>query len=75
MVGFVFFDKQRLKRLAVSLEQNKNGYGAAVFFCVAVGSTVCLVPGPILAVLSGALYGKVLGSLIIWSAGMFSSFC
>ena len=67
--GFIFLDKERLKELALTLEDNKDGYGAAAFFGVAVVAVMCFIPGPILAALSGALYGKTLGSLIIWSAG------
>lgn len=67
--GFIFLDKKRLKEFALTIEDNKDGYGAAAFFGVTVIAVMCFIPGPILATLSGVLYGKIFGSLIIWSAG------
>ena len=69
LTALLFFDKSRLQSLAMSLEENQNGLGIPIFFGLIVVAVMCFVPGPIMATLAGALYGCVLGSLLVWSAG------
>ena len=69
LTALLFFDKSKLQSIAMSLEENQNGLGMPIFFGLIVVAVMCFVPGPIMATFAGALYGCVLGSLLVWSAG------
>ncbi|GMH34217.1 hypothetical protein BSKO_02051 [Bryopsis sp. KO-2023] len=69
VVAFLFVDRSKLQSIAVWLESHRSGSGMAIFFFLCILGVVCVVPGPVMAIIAGALYGKFLGGMLVWTSG------
>jgi len=70
ILALTLLSRDRLKTLGTILEEDKGGLGVVLFFALSVVAITLLVPGPFVALLAGALYGKLFGWLIIWIASI-----
>lgn len=69
LVAFLFVDRSKLQQIAMWLESHRSGPGIAIFFCLCIVGVVFVIPGPVMAVIAGALYGKFLGGFLVWTSG------
>lgn len=70
-VGLRHVGAGRVKAVAIWLDSHRSGGGIAIFCALCTLGVVVLIPGPLMAVISGALYGKVFGSLLVWVSCTF----
>ncbi|CAD7699216.1 unnamed protein product [Ostreobium quekettii] len=62
---FLFLDAEKIEALARWLETHRSPSAIGIFMGIGVAAVVLLVPGPVIAVFGGALYGKVAGFGIV----------
>lgn len=65
---FFFVDRQQLLDIATWLDSHRTGSGMAIFCSLCMLGVIFVIPGPVLAIISGALYGKVLGTILVWTS-------
>lgn len=69
VLAFFFIDRAQLQAIAEWVEAHRSGPGMVLFFFMCILGVVFVIPGPLLAIISGAVYGKILGSVLVWTSG------